>query len=175
MFVSTHIRRIAGIAAVTAGFAALTPVAQAGHGFQGSPDAVDRSVAARQAELGSSFQGSPDAIDRAVATRQAEQAAAFDAREHAALDLNRGISPDVVERAVRAHELNAMPDLSSMPDAVERTAAAGQLQYAPPTTTSRFDWSDFGIGAGAGVGLMLLLGGIGALALRRSEGRVTTA
>ena len=44
-----------------------------------------------------------------------------------------------------------MPDSSSMPDAIERTAAAGQLQYAPRTTTSGFDWSDFGIGAGAGL------------------------
>jgi hypothetical protein len=112
--------------------------------------------------LGSSFQGSPDAIDRAVAMRQAEQAAAFDAREHAQLALSPA-SPDVVERAVIAHELNATPDLSGMPDVLERTVAAGQLQYLPQATTSnRFDWNDFGIGAGAGIGLMLLLLGIGA-------------
>ena len=50
-----------------------------------------------------------------------------------------------------------------MPDVLDRTVAAGQLQYlAQPTPSHRFDWNDFGIGAGAGIGLMLLLLGIGA-------------
>ena len=50
-----------------------------------------------------------------------------------------------------------------MPDVLERTVAAGQLQYySPPTTSNGFDWNDFGIGAGAGIGLMVLLLGIGA-------------
>ncbi len=163
MFGSTHtIRRLAGLTVVAGAFAALAPIAQADSGFNGSPDAIDRAVAARQSQIGSSFQGSPDAIDRAVAMRQAEQAAAFDAREHAQLALSPA-SPDVVDRAVIAHELNAMPDLSGMPDVLERTVAAGQLQYlSQPTTSSGFDWNEFGIGAGAGIGLMLLLLGIGA-------------
>ena len=60
MFGSTHtIRRLAGLAVVAGAFAALAPIAQADSGFQGEPDAVDRAVAARQAEIGSSFQGSP--------------------------------------------------------------------------------------------------------------------
>jgi hypothetical protein len=158
---SKTIRRLAGLAGI-AGAMVLVPVAQANSGFNGSPDAIDRAIAARQAELGSSFQGSPDAIDRAVATRQSEQAAAFDAREHAQLALSPA-SRDVVERTVRAHQLNFTPDLSGMPDVVERTVAAGQLQYlSQPTTSSGFDWNEFGIGAGAGIGLMLLLLGVGA-------------
>ena len=163
MFGSTHtIRRLAGLSVVAGAFAVVIPVAGANSGFNGSPDAIDRAVAARQAELGSSFQGSPDAIDRAVATRQAQQDAAFDAREHAQLALSPA-SPDVVERAVIAHELNAAPDLSGMQDVVDRTVAAGQLQYLPqPTASNGFDWNDFGIGAGAGIGLMVLLLGIGA-------------
>jgi hypothetical protein len=173
---SKTIRRLAGLAGIAGAFAVLVPVAQADSGFNGSPDAIDRAVAARQAQAGSGFNGSPDAIDRAVAARQAEQSAAFDAREHAQLALAPP-SPDVVERAVSAHELNSTPDLSGMPDAFERTAASGTLQYLPvSTTTSRFDWSDFGLGAGAGMGFMLLLGlGIGVLLVRHGNGRMRTA
>ena len=163
MFGSTHtIRRLAGLSVVAGAFAVLIPVAGANSGFNGNPDAIDRAVAARQAELGSSFQGSPDAIDRAVAARQAVDVAMFDAREHAQLALTP-LSPDVVERAVTAHDLNAAPVLTGMPDVFERTIAAGQLQYlSQPTISNGFDWNDFGIGAGAGIGLMLLLVGLGA-------------
>jgi hypothetical protein len=159
---------IAAIAALT-----LVPTALADTGFRGSPDAIDRAVAARQAELRSGFEGSPDAIDRAVAARRAQLAADFDRREHPQLEL--GTSPDVVDRAVTVHR-NAMPDLSSMPDVLERTAAAGQLQYQPATVTgSGFDWGDFGMGAGAGIGLLLLLGiPVGVLVVRGNR-RMTTA
>ncbi len=178
MFDSTHnFRRLAGLAAVAGAFCALAPIAQAGSGFKGSPDAIDRAVAARQAQLDSSFQGSPDAVDRAVAARQVEQTAAFDAREHAQLSLSPAAS-DVVERAVTARQLGSTPDLSVMPDVVERTAAAGTLQYqTQDASTSRFDWSDFGIGAGAGIGAMVLLIvlGVGLLNLRPSGRQVSRA
>jgi hypothetical protein len=175
MFVSLDIRRLIGLVAVSGAFAALVPVAQAGTGFNGAPDAVDRAGAARQAELGSGFSGSPDAIDRVVAARQAQLTADYDAREHAQLAVTPAL--DVVDRAVVARRLNSTSDLSGMPDVLERTAAAGTLQYQPASPTpSRFDWNDFGIGAGAGVGLMLLLGlGIGTLVVRHSNGGMKTA
>jgi hypothetical protein len=113
------------------------------------------------AQAQSGFDGSPDAVDRAVAAKQAQDAAAFDAREHAQLAIQTPM-PDVVERTVRAHQLSTGPDLSGMPDVLTRTAAAGQLQYSQtPTSTSGFDWQDFGLGAGAGGGIVLLLGGLG--------------
>ncbi len=176
MFGSTHtIRRLAGLAVVAGALVALIPVAQADSGFQGSPDAIDRAVAARQAELGSSFNGGPDAVDRAVATKQAQEIAAFDAREHAQLALTPP-APDVLERAALAQQLNTMPDLSRMPDVVERTVAAGQLQYLTQPTSNGFDWNDFGIGAGAGIGLMLLLLGTGASVwiIRQGEREVSS-
>ena len=175
MFVSLDIPKLAAVAAAVGAFAALVPVAQAEPGFDGSPDAVDRAVAARQAQLGSGFKGSPDAIDRAVAARQTQLISSYDAREHAQLAVVP--PPDVVDRAVFAHQLDSATDLSRMPDVLERTAAAGALQYGPVTSTSsRFDWSDFGIGAGAGMGLLLVLGlGIGAIVVRHNNGRAKTA
>jgi hypothetical protein len=180
MFVAIHtIRRIVSLAVVLGSVAVLAPVAQADAGFQGSPDAIDRAVAARQAELAGSFNGSPDAIDRAVVATRAAQDAAFDTREHAALRLPpAGVtSSDVIERAVRAHEREAIVDLSGMPDVVERAAAAGELTFRSETTSAGgFDWRDFGIGAGAGVGVMALLGlGVGLLIGRHGNRQMTTA
>ena len=124
---------------------------------------------------------SPDAIDRALAAQQAERAAALDARERALLT-RPGLAsigtPDAFERALRAHEESAIQSLTSMPDVLERTAAAGPAQYLPPTTTaSGFDWSDFGIGASVGIGFMLVIVGLGAgvLAVRNGRVRVTSA
>jgi len=123
---------------------------------------------------------SPDAIDRALAAQQAERAAALDARERALLT-RPGLAsigtPDAFERALRAHEESAIQSLTSMPDVLERTAAAGPAQYLPPTTTaSGFDWSDFGIGASVGIGFMLVIVGLGAgvLAVRNGRVRVTS-
>jgi hypothetical protein len=159
---TTHtIRRLAGLAVVAGAFAALIPVAQAGSGFQGEHDATDP----------------------VSQTQQAQQAPNFDGREWARPNLYSAArdlyspGPDAVERAVRAHELNAISDLSGMPDAFERTVAAGQLQYlSQPTTSNGFDWDDFGIGAGAGIGLMLLLLGIGAVVgtMRQGERQVSS-
>jgi len=174
MFGSTHtIRRLAGLAVVACAFGALVPVAQADSGFQGSPDAIDRAVAAKQTEIG--FNGSPDAPDRALAAQQVQETAAFAVREHAQLALTP-VSPDVFERTVDAKRLNAS-GLSAMPDVLDRTVAAGELQYlAQPTTTNGFDWNDFGMGAGAGIALMLLLVGLGASVwtMRQSQRRVSS-
>ena len=169
MFGSTHIiRRLAGLAVVAGAFTALIPVAQAGPGM-GEHDAVDPVSQMLQAQQSPNFDGRESArlelssaSPEAIARRVAQQSPNFDGREWARLERSSP-SPDVFERAVRAHELNAIPDLSGMPDVFERTVAAGQLQYlSQPTTSNGFDWNDFGIGAGAGIGLMLLLLGIGA-------------
>ncbi|MDQ3122204.1 MAG: hypothetical protein M3Q59_06690 [Actinomycetota bacterium] len=170
MLGSTHtIRRLAGLAVVAGAFAALAPIAQADSGFQGEHDAVDPVARIQQAQQTATFDGRESArlelssLSRdAAAIQRAQQSATFDGREYARLDLFSP-GPDVVERAVRTQELNAISDLGGMPDVLERTVAAGQLQYySPPTTSNGFDWNDFGIGAGAGIGLMVLLLGIGA-------------
>ncbi len=170
MFGSTNTsRRLAGLAVVAAAFAALIPVAQADSGFQGPPDAIDRAVATRQAELGSTFNGSPDAVDRAVGTRQSEEAAAFDAREHAQLALTSP-APDVIERVALAQQQHTLPETG-------RTTASALVQSPTQAATSNgFDWSDFGIGAGSGIGLMLLLLGIGAgvWTMRQGERQVSS-
>lgn len=167
---TTHtIRRLAGLAVVAGAFAALIPVAQAGSGFQGEHDATDPVSQMLQAQQSPNFDGResarldlPSASLDAIARKQAQKSPTFDGREYARLDLTSP-GPDAVERAVRAQELNAISDLSGMPDVFERTVAAGQLQYlSQPTISNGFDWNDFGIGAGAGIGLMLLLLGIGA-------------
>jgi hypothetical protein len=150
MPVNTTIRMLVGLGAVTAAVAALGPVAHASSGYQGSPDAVDRAVAAKQAEL----------------------AADFDAREHAQLRIEQPV-PDAFERAAAAHELRTL-DAMPVPDAFERAAAAGQLQYQPvtaSTSTNGFDWGDFGLGAGTGVGLVLLLAGLALGAWIGRQGR----
>jgi len=136
MFGSTNTsRRLAGLAVVAAAFAALIPVAQADSGFQGPPDAIDRAVATRQAELGSTFNGSPDAVDRAVGTRQSEEAAAFDAREHAQLALTSP-APDVIERVALAQQQHTLPETG-------RTTASALVQSPTQAATSNgFDWSD---------------------------------
>jgi hypothetical protein len=187
MFGSTPIiRRLAGLAVAAGAVVALVPVAQAGSGFQGEHDAVDPVAALQRAQQSGTFdgretarlelsaptpslvprisyQGEHDIVDPVVTLQRAQQSAMFDGREYARLDLTSP-GPDVIERAVRAKELSAaLPDLSAMPDVLERTAAAGQLQYTyVPPSSNGFDWNDFGIGAGAGIGLMLLLLGIGA-------------
>jgi hypothetical protein len=148
MIRSTHSRRLATLVVIAGALAAVVPVAQAGSGFNGSPDAVDRAVTAHQAQIGSKFNGSPDAIDRVVAARQAQIASNFNG------------SPDAIDRALRSDEL----------------AAAGAIESTAASTTSGFDWSDFGIGAGAGIGVMLLLGGLGLGVVTRRNGRqVSTA
>jgi type II secretory pathway pseudopilin PulG len=174
MFGSTPIiRRLAGLAIVAGAFAALVPVAQADSGFQGEHDAVDPVAALQRAQQSATFdgreasrlelsapapqvryQGEHDIVDPVLALQRVQKSAMFDGREYARLDLT-----------------------PTRPDVIEQEFAAGQLQYTyQPTSSSGFDWNDFGIGAGAGIGLMLLLLGIGAGAwtTRRGQRQVSS-
>jgi hypothetical protein len=158
MTTSTHTkRRLVTLAAIAGAMSMFAPIAN-----------------------GSDIVRSPDAIDRAVKAQQAEIYANVDAREHPVLSAPRTStpSPDVVERAVRAHQEQLASELSSMPDVVERTAAAGPEPYYSQSTSAGngFDWSDFIIGAGVGIGSMLVLVGLGsAILTRRSREQVKTA
>ena len=144
---------------------------------QGSPDAVDRVVAARQAGLRST---------RAARTRStawSPRARRSSARASRAARCDRARSCDPAGgagggvRRARAHWRRAHPRhlparrrargprARAERDAGLRarcpTPSSGPLQpdsCSTHTTTGGFDWSDFGIGAGAGVGFMLLLG-----------------
>ncbi|OFW71827.1 MAG: hypothetical protein A2Y55_12470 [Actinobacteria bacterium RBG_16_68_12] len=172
--------RLARLALIAGAMLALAPVAQADSGFVRNPDAIDRALVTQQAERAAAL----DARERAMQTRLAsDPISMLDARERALLT-RPGLAsigrrtPDAFERALRAHEENVSQSLTSMPDVLERTAAAGPAQYLPPTTTaSGFDWSDFGIGAGVGIGFMLVIVGLGAgvLVVRNGRVRVTSA
>ena len=172
--------RLARLALIAGAMMALVPVAQADSGSVRNPDAIDRALAAQQAERAAAL----DARERAMQTRPASgRISMLDARERALLTrpglASVGHRPlDAFERAVRAHEESVVQSLNSMPDVFERTAAAGPAQYLSPTTTAGgFDWSDFGIGAGVGIGFMLVIVGLGAgvLAVRHGHGRVANA
>ncbi len=129
-----------------------------------APDVIERAA----------FQGEHDAVDQVSALQRAQQAAVYDGRESARLMP----APDVIERTAIALRSDARQDLSAMPDVIDRTIAAGQLQYTyQPAAPSGFDWDDFGIGAGAGIGLMLLLLGLGASVwvMRQGERQVSNA
>jgi len=172
--------RLATLGLMAGVMMALVSTAQAESGSVRSPDAIDRALAAQQAESAAAL----DARERAMQTRPASgPISMLDARERALLtrpglaSIDLG-TPDAFERALRAREQSAIQGLTSMPDVFERTAAAGPAQYLPPTTTARgFDWSDFGIGASVGIGFMLVIVGFGAgvLAVRNGHGRVTNA
>ena len=119
------------------------------------------------------FQGEYDAVDPVSAHQRAQQAAIYNGRESARLTP----APDVIERTAIVLRSSVLQDQSTMPDVIDRTIAAGQLQYTyQPTTSNGFDWNDFGMGAGAGIGLMLLVLGIGAAVwtLRQSERQVSS-
>ncbi len=145
---SNTIRRLAGLVGIAGAFAVLVPVAQAGSGFNGSPDAIDRAVAAEQAKKVAAI----DARERSMLTRPVLESV--------------GTPPDAFERALITHADGVTSRTIPMLD-------AGLL----PTRTveSRFNWSDFGIGAGAGIGFILIVVGLGAgvLVVRHSHGRVT--
>ena len=196
MHVSTHtIRRTATVAVIAAALAAIgAPVAQADRGFKG-PDALDRALIVATAEKTAMLDARERALSRSSIVVDS-QTAMLDARERALIRSSIGVdsqtamlearergltrssihdgdfraSPDVVERAVRAHKTAAVAE---GPDVFERTATAGKLAYLVPTTTANgFDWNDFGVGAAAGAGALLLLGVIGGLlvAHRRAGG-----
>jgi hypothetical protein len=164
------------IAAVALSAAALTavPVAQAQ-----SPDAFERAAQSRQQTT--TFVGHPDAIDRAIAARNAEQTLqALEIRERALIErpVSTVAGPDAFERALVTHADGLTAQTVSMLDERERALVGRPAPTQPVVTpTGGFDWSDFGMGAGAGIGLMLVLLGLGAgvLAQRRGDSRMTTA
>lgn len=140
------------------------------------PDAVVRAVGNHHAEH--SFVGSPDAIDRAVAVREAERIAAIDARERGLTERPGGgttYSPDAFERALITHTDAMNAQTLSTLDVRERGLSGRPGASSPVLAASGegFDWSGFGMGAGAVMGLFLIAG-LGTLAIRRSS-RVTTA
>lgn len=153
-------RRLATAASIAGALTILVPVAQAD----------------------SSFRGSPDAIDRALAAQQLEKVAAIDARERSMLTrpglVSEAAPPDAFERALQNRATGISPDTISMLDAREQSLAARPVGAVQPTVSdTAFDWADFGIGAGAGIGFMLVLGalGIGVLATRRDHEGISPA
>ena len=155
---STHIKRFTALVVVAGALTVLAPVAQA---------EPILSITERTAPKTTQWQ-SGYGVDRVSDSVEAARAAQL--RDATPM-------PDVVDRAVVAHQQEiALP--SFPPDVIERTAASGPGQYYfQPSESPGFDWSDFGMGLGAGVGLMLVLGGlaIGVAFSRRSHGEVVSA
>jgi len=153
---ATTFSKLGALAAVAGAVAVLAPTAGGQTGFRGSPDAIDRAVAAHQAELRST---------------------ALEARERGMIErpVVAPVGPDAFERALITHGGETM----AMLDSRERSLATrppGSTAIAASSASAGFDWSDFGIGAGAGIGLVLTLVGLGAgVAAMRRNGRVTTA
>jgi hypothetical protein len=142
------------------------------------------TILAPVAQADSSFRGSPDAIDRAVAAQQAKKFAAVDARERSMLtrpDL-RSVAgpPDAFERALqyRPSPKLSMLELQHFLANDNRQQSLAGLPVAPvhpAVSGTGFDWEDFGVGAGAGIGFILvtLALGVGVLVVRHRYGRVT--
>lgn len=176
MTTSTHSkRRLTIVAAVVGAMTVLVPVGQAQ-----SPDAFERALRNHQTQQ-QSFVGSPDAIDRALAAREAQKLEAIDARERGMTErpsasTRTTYAPDAFERAVVTYTDAMNGQKISMLDARERALSERPTVSSTVSMTGSegFDWGDFGIGAGAAIGLVLIAG-LGALAIRRSQSRVTTA
>lgn len=132
-------RRLATIALIAGALTVLVPVAQAESGSQGSPDVVDRAVAARQAET--RFLGSPDAIDRAVAAKQAQKLSAIDARERGMVErpAHHSVPPDAFERALITHADAVTSQTVSMLNSRERGLGErpGSVVSVPSTVVER--------------------------------------
>ena len=175
-----HIRRIAGIAAVP-------PGSRRWHrwrrraAFQGERvDAVDRVVAARQAELALELQGQPGRgrprgrgrqaeLPRASRAARCDRARSCDPAGGAGGDVRRArarcarapaaSSPHVVERGVRAHELNAMPDLELDARRHRADGCSRTVAVRTPDDLERLRLERLRDRCRRGVGFMLLLGG----------------
>ncbi len=165
-------RRVALIGMVAGALTVLVPVGQADPG-----DAFMRALENRQ--TAPSFIGSPDAIDRALAAKERSKVAAIDARERGLTErtsIGTTHGPDAFERAVSRRSDGTHPRPAHLID-----GRVGVLVERPPSASpvaagdGGFDWSDFGLGAGTGMGFVLVaLGiGIGVLAVRRGQGRLT--
>ena len=172
MTLSITKRRFSALALTAAALTIGAPVAEAQ-----SPDAFERAVQGRQTQQNHTFVGSPDVIDRAIAARESNQVqTALDTRERALTERPTSTTtpgPDAFERALITHADEQTLKTAAMLDARERGLGEQRTlaSQASVTGSEGFDWDEFGMGAAAG---LVLLGGLGALALRRS-GRVTTA
>jgi hypothetical protein len=173
---SNHSKRFAVAALSVAALTIAVPVAQAQ-----SPDAFERAAQSQERQT-PTFVGSPDAIDRAIAARQAQSMLrALEIRERALTERSGAtttVAPDAFERALVTHADGLTAQTVSMLDSRERALVGRPTPSQPVAVTSGgFDWSDFGVGAGAGIGLMLVLLGLGAglPAFRRDDSRATTA
>jgi hypothetical protein len=135
--------------------------------FVGSPDVIDRAIAAADRQNQTTFAGSPDAIDRAVALKQQQLESMLDARERAygtkyEVQLGTGVHADAFERAVTAHERTSgfvgddrfRIDPTSQPGPVSVTGSDRDIQWPQ-------------VGIGFGIALALLFGLILALRSRR--------
>jgi hypothetical protein len=111
--------------------------------------------------------GSPDAIDRAIAAEQQRLATMLDAREQAfgtkrEVQLGTGVYPDAFERAVTTHERTSgfrgddrfTIDPTSQPGPVSVTGDGRDIQWPQ-------------VGIGFGIALVLLMGLLLALRGRR--------
>jgi hypothetical protein len=165
--------RITAMALTAAALTISAPVAQAQ-----SPDAFERAV--RSEQQSPTFVASPDAIDRAIAAREANRVlVTLDARERALTERPAStttVPPDAFERALVTHTDGLTARTRSMLDSRERGLTGRPVGSQPAVaTTTGFDWSDFGIGAGIGLMVALLALGGGVAVLRRTHARVTTA
>jgi hypothetical protein len=174
MNLSTHKRRTAAATISAAVLTIVVPVAQAQ-----TPDAFERAVQSHPSES-RTFLGSPDAIDRAIAAREAQRKAmVLDARERSLTErpaATTSVAPDAFERALTTHTDALTTRTMSQLNARERALTERPTIVSPAavTVSEGFDWGDFWMGAGAGIGLVLVAG-LGGLLIRRSQTGLTTA
>jgi hypothetical protein len=138
------------------------------------PDAVDRAVAAREAQQAA--RPYPDVVERAVAARMTEgRALVFDShrsgnQERAGQQLAVVISPDAFERAVAAKNTTGRSlvfdshRIGSQPQSTGRSLvfdnhrvepAASPTQITVSGSGREIDWPQIGVGLGIGIALML--------------------
>jgi hypothetical protein len=168
MFGKTHmIRRMTTGIAVTASVALFAvPVAR---GFDGrSPDTRD----AGQAQLSPIVDGrSADAIDAGYQARLGSLGTLVDGRSPDTLDaayqsqlstIVDGRSPDAIDAGYQARlGLQGTVVDGRSPDTVD-AGVLSRTQVVEITSSTGFNWSDFGIGVAVAVGALFILVGLGA-------------
>jgi hypothetical protein len=138
------------------------------------PDAVDRAVAAREAQQAA--RPYPDAVERAVAARMTEgRALVFDNHrsgnaERTGQQLDLTIAPDAFERAVAAknttgrslvfdnHRIGSQPPSTGRSlvfDSHRVEPAVSPTQITVSGSGREIEWPQIGVGLGIGIALML--------------------
>ena len=117
-------RRTLVVVATIGAVVTAAPVAVAGGGLDGPPDAIDRWREAHASPAVPSFQGNPDAIDRWLEaqrnrTRTVSQAAGA---------TRIGRSPDAIDRWLKARVGRGAVRLNGTPDAIDRWLAGRQTR-----------------------------------------------